>query len=430
MTSGAPGGTTVPRRRRTAIRGIATAIAGAAIALLALAPGAEAKIQYGVVPQDGALPSSNDLDKMAAGGIDSLRVMMPWGIVEQSPGKYDWSQTDAMFRALVEHGIAPYPFLYGTPSWAAENDRRKCSGPVCAIYAPKSAQTRAQFAAFAGAAADRYGVDGDFWKAPSSAVTGLVTSAPAEDPPTTDTDCPVPILCPPPPPPPPPPNEPPPPPSEPPCGCSVAHPITTWQVWNEQNSPKYFAPKAKPNQYAKLVRDTGTAIHAADPSAEVVLGGMWGPNSARHVVMPVEKYFKRFYRTKGIEQSFDSIAIHPYSNGAEDSVRQLEQAREYLDEAGDPKAGLWVSEIGWADGGPKSNPYVKGGKGQARILTRALTAYQHEKRSLHLRGVFWYSWRDKKGGNAICEWCGHSGLRKKNGSEKPAWRAFVRIARG
>ena len=35
-----------------------------------------------------------------------------------------------------------------------------------------------------------------------------------------------------------------------------------------------------------------------------------------------------------------------------------------------------MSEIGWADGGPKSNPYVKGGKGQARILTRALTAYQ------------------------------------------------------
>ena len=89
------------------------------------------------MPQDGALPSANDLDKMAAGGIDSLRVMMPWGIVEQSPGKYDWSQTDAMIRALVEHGIAPYPFLYGTPSWAAEKDRRKCSGPVCAVYAPQ-----------------------------------------------------------------------------------------------------------------------------------------------------------------------------------------------------------------------------------------------------------------------------------------------------
>jgi hypothetical protein len=424
MTSGALGGTTVPARRRTAIGGLGAAIAIAAIGLLVLVPLAGAKIQYGVVPQDGALPSANDLDKMAAGGIDSLRVMMPWGIVEQSPGKYDWSQTDAMFRELIEHGITPYPFLYGTPNWAAEKDKRECSGPVCAIYAPKSAQTRAQFAAFAGAAAGRYGVDGDFWKPASTAVTGVVTDAPVDD------GCTIPILCPPPPPPPPPPNEPPPPPGEPPCGCSEPHPITTWQVWNEQNSPKYFAPEPKPNQYAKLVRDTGTAIHAADPSAEVVLGGMWGPNSARHVVMPVEKYFKRFYRANGIAQSFESIAIHPYSNGAEDSVKQLEQAREYLKEAGDRKAGLWVSEIGWADGGPKSNPYVKGGKGQARILTRALKAYQQKKRSLRLRGVFWYSWRDKKGGSAICEWCGHSGLRKKNGSEKPAWSAFVRIARG
>ena len=162
-----------------------------------------------------------------------------------------------MFRALVEHGIAPYPFLYGTPSWAADKDRRKCSGPVCAIYAPKSAQTRAQFAAFAGAAADRYGVDGDFWKAPSSAVTGLVTNAPAEDPPPPTADCPSRSSAR-RPPPHRPRRPPPPPPTEPPCGCSEAHPITTWQVWNEQNSPKYFAPEAKPNQYAKLVRDTGT----------------------------------------------------------------------------------------------------------------------------------------------------------------------------
>jgi hypothetical protein len=99
-------------------------------------------------------------------------------------------------------------------------------------------------------------------------------------------------------------------------------------------------------------------------------------------------------------------------------------------QAGDRDAGLWVSEIGWAAGGPKSNPYVKGLDGQARILTRALSTYQRKRRSLRLRGVFWYSWRDKKGGDTICEWCGHAGLRAKNGSEKPAWRAFIRLARG
>ena len=146
--------------------------------------------------------------------------------------------------------------------------------------------------------------------------------------------------------------------------------------------------------------------------------------------MPVTQYFKSFYAAKGIAQSFDSIAIHPYANGASESIEQLEQARKAVKKAGDSSAALWVSEIGWAAGGPKSNPYVKGLDGQARILTRALTTYQRKRRSLRLRGVFWYSWRDKKGGDAICEWCGHAGLRAKNGNEKPAWRAFVRLARG
>ena len=91
---------------------------------------------------------------------------------------------------------------------------------------------------------------------------------------------------------------------------------------------------------------------------------------------------------------------------------------------------MWVTEIGWAGARPAGEPLRQGPGGQARVLTRALSAYKRERRSFHLRGVFWYSWRDKQGGDAICEWCGHAGLRAKNGSAKPAWRAFVRVARG
>ena len=248
-------------------------------------------------------------------------------------------------------------------------------------------------------------------------MTGLVTARPPRTP-TTDGSCPLlPIICPPPPPPPPPPTSRRPRRPSPPCGCTVAHPITTWQIWNEQNSPKYFAPKAAPTQLREAPprhgrgdprrrperrgrprRDVGTELGAAGRDAG-------------------HQYLKRFYAVKGIEQSFDSIAIHPYSTGAEDSV---DAARVGARVPSRRPTIPSVGHVGERDRlgrrrAEEATRTSRARQGPGEVLTRALTAYQHKQRSLHLRGVFWYSWRDKKGGNAICEWCGHAGLRKKNG---------------
>ena len=83
-------GTTVPARhsplkRRTA--GIAILVAAALLTLAA--PAGASKLQYGIVPQDGALPSTTDLDMMPGGGIDSLRVMIAGGVGESTQGTYD-----------------------------------------------------------------------------------------------------------------------------------------------------------------------------------------------------------------------------------------------------------------------------------------------------------------------------------------------------
>jgi hypothetical protein len=91
---------------------------------------------------------------------------------------------------------------------------------------------------------------------------------------------------------------------------------------------------------------------------------------------------------------------------------------------------MWITEIGWAAGGPKKEPFNKGKAGQAKILTEAYKGFKHRAGKYNLRGVFWYSWRDKAGGDVICTWCGYSGLRAKNGTAKPAWNAFVKVTRG
>jgi hypothetical protein len=387
---------------------------------------------YGVVPQDGAVPAADDLELMPSGGITGIRLMAHWGSAEPSPGEYQWGTLDAMVRETTNRGITPMLFFYGTPVWATQRDGRDCLELTCTVYPPRSDSTRAAFADFARAAVKRYGPGGDFWKKPSL--------LPLPDPYTEGSglvDCDLlPILCPPDPnepppltPPPPAPPSPVPPPGEPPCGCTEPSPLRVWQVWNEQNSPKYFAPKVSVKLYAKMLKSAGDAIHSVDPGADVMLGGMWGPSNAKNVVMPVKPYLKKLYKIKGVKKTFDSIALHPYSSGPKGSLAALELGRKLVKRAGDRKVGMWVSELGWASGGPKSNPYVKGKKGQARLLKRALGSFEKRSRALKLRGVYWYSWRDMDGGDAICDWCGYAGLRARDGSAKPAWKAFSRVAR-
>jgi hypothetical protein len=63
------------------------------------------------------------------------------------------------------------------------------------------------------------------------------------------------------------------------------------------------------------------------------------------------------------------------------------------------------------------------------MLKQALGKMKSRAGRYGLRGVFWYSWRDKEGGEKICTWCGHAGLRDLDGSPKPAWKAFSKLAK-
>ena len=360
---------------------------------------------YGVVPQDGAVPPSGDLELMAAGGVDQIRLLLHWASVEYVRGNYDWAATDAVVRETTSHGVQPFFFFYGTPAWVSKLDKRKrCRGGDCSLYPPASGKTRRAFAKFAAAAAKRYGPGGDFWGGTSPRTLPALGSAslsePAqrypcvpiplpgctpEEPPPPPPNPPQPGEPPPPPQPTPPPPNPPPPPGQPPCGCTVAQPLRVWQLWNEQNSSKYYAPKVDIADYAKLVKAAGKAIKQVDPQADVILGGTWGPESAKSV-LPITPYLKELYKVKGIERSFDSLAMHPYAANAGASLAQLTAARAAARRAGDRKVGLWVTELGWAADGPASNPYVKGLEGQAKLLTKTLQKYEKSARSSTFAG--------------------------------------------
>jgi hypothetical protein len=383
--------------------------AGTALCLIAIAPAAALRSApagaatdfYGVVTQDGGAPTNGDLDLIRSGGAGSIRLVAHWPTIEANRGTYDWSSLDGAVRAAVGHGLRPIVFLWGTPAWAAASDGYACPSPgACSTYAPASAETRAAFAAFAEAAVRRYGPGGDFWNADSS---GCGVPLPVA----------VPVVC---------PDEP-----GPPCRCDRAAPLRVWQIWNEQNSPTYYAPAPDVAGYAELLAAAASAIRSVDPEAELVLGGMWGPSNGERPVVPVSVYLKRLYRIAGTKSSFDSIAIHPYAANLRGVRNQMRVARRTVRRAGDRKAGTWVTELGWASHGPAESPYVVGLDGQARLLTRSFSLLESRQRAYRLRGVFWYAWRDKAGGSTICDWCANAGLRDNDGSAKPAWDAFVRV---
>ena len=210
-------------------------------------------------------------------------------------------------------GSSPTRSSTGRPRWAAEQDGWPCSGDECAVYPPRSTATKDAFAAFAAAAVERYGPGGEFWSAPVAPARRHVDerrtrpacprpgSSARHPPPTTATAAAA-HRC---------------PPAEPPCGCTERAPdhhladlerAELAQVLRAEGQRSASTPRSS--------RRAGNAIHAVDPAADVILGGMWGPGTAKEVVTPVKPYLKKLYAVNGIEQSFDSIAIHPYAAGA------------------------------------------------------------------------------------------------------------------
>src|SRR3954451_18625393 len=201
-------------------------------------------------------------------------------------------------------------------------------------------------------------------------------------------------------------------------------PIRAWQVWNEPNLPVYWDGKPDAAAYAQLLRVVGHAIHDADPKAEVVTGGI--PDS--RLGIPFEEYVRRLYAA-GAKGSFDTLAIHPYAATDAGVVLAVRDARRRLAAQGDAHLPIWVTELGWASGGPDSEVTV-GEARQADLLERAFGDLAGQAGKLGVRGIVYFNWQDAKpyaGGKDF--WGLHTGLLRRDGTPKPALAAYTHAVR-
>jgi hypothetical protein len=349
------------------------------LALLALALAGAASAQarlprdfFGVVPQ--ASLSDADTKRMRAGGLDVVRTPVFWQSVQPSPrSDYDWSGVDETVAVTARSGLDLLPFLYGTPGWLGRQTRM----PI------DSARQRREWAAFLRAAVERYGPGGEFWLEHSRSSGDFVPP----------------------------------------------RPIRRWQIWNEPNF-FYFATPASPARYARLVRLSHQAIARTDPRAEVILGGLFGnPKERPPRAMDATDFLDRLYAVRGIKQSFDGVALHPYAADAGELRRLTEAVRQVTVRNRDRRAGLYLTEIGWgSQRNPRRVAFEVGLGEQARELRRAYGYLIGRRGRLNLKQVHWFSWKDSRG---ACNFCDSVGLFRggQRFKPKPAWHAFVRIAR-
>ena len=340
---------------------------------------------FGVMPQKGL--SVSDIEHMGEAKVGTLRFGLDWSGIDPSPaaGDYNFAHIDALVGEAAKQNIRLIAILATTPVWVAKdiegsNCRAQGGGTDCAPFAPQTKAGLAAWKTFVTDVAERYGPNGEFWQ---------------QNP-------------------------------------SIPHkPIRVWQVWNEQNSDRFYRPKPNAGKYAKLLVNAHDALASVDSGAEVLLGGMFrSPGGGRKPSIFSEKFLAQLYRIKGIKRYFDGVSIHPYAASVTKVKLQVDLMREAMVDARDSKADVWITEMGWASSGPK-NPLVRGPKGQAKRLKEAFDYFLSQRRKLNLRVIIWYSWEDNRDPEVgLCEWCAGSGLLTENGKEKPSYRAFVRYTGG
>jgi hypothetical protein len=306
------------------------------------------------------------LTAMHAAGVTLLRQVFDWSIIERRKGVYNFSSYDRVVLAAARRGIEIMPILFNPPSYLSARPR---GSHVHGTYPPKSLSS---IAAFAQAAVRWYGPGGRFWAAHKT-VTAL--------------------------------------------------PIRIWQIWNEPNLNVYWLPKPSATQYVSMLAAAAPAIHALDPGAEVVSGGI--PQSK----LGVELFtYLRALLHAGAAKWLNTLGVNAYSHTAAGMIALLREVRSTLNAAGDSSLAIRVTEFGWSDAGPGSD-FRLTPTGQATQIGLVLHDFAAERSALDLRGFVYFGWRDAKPYRGAPDFWGlHTGLLKLNGTPKPALAAFSKAA--
>ena len=303
------------------------------------------------------------LTQVAATGVRTLRHVFEWADLEPLPGIYKFDAYDAYVGDAARHGFTVQPILFNPPAFRSS---RPVTGAARGVYPPRS---NAEFGAFAARVVDRYGPGGSFW---------------AEHPEIP------------------------------------RRPVTTWQVWNEPHLSFYWPTGPDPAGYTAMLKAVSAAIKGADPSAEVLPA----PLSPSNLGIPIKEFIQGMYDA-GAASAFDTLAVNPYAQAADQVLELMLELRALADRNGDGGTPMRVTELGWATGGPES-PFKVTHDAQADLIKVTWGTLVRHRAQLGLKGLVYYSWRDLAPYVApFQDYFGlHTGLLERDGRPKPGLFSF------
>ena len=208
--------------------------------------------------------------------------------------------------------------------------------------------------------------------------------------------------------------------------------VHVFEVWNEPNLEAFWPSGPDGAEYAAMLRAAYPAIHAADPSARVLLGGL----------SPRDSYdFMSSVYAAGGAPYFDDAAYHVYPasdpdscwNGSDgrpafDTWCALDEFRRIMVANGDGAKGVWITEYGYstcANADAACHGVGLGESAQAAYLVRMQQKWDTPSYA-YVRSTFLYQFRDWTGDAAISpgDWNENLGIVRRDFTPKPAYAAI------
>jgi hypothetical protein len=307
----------------------------------------------------------DNLERLRSVGVGLVRQTFDWARIEPAPGRYDLSFYDSYVAELAKRRLRLLPILFNPPPFRSSAP----ANPRRGTYPPRRPADMGKFAAVL---ARRYGRGGGFW----------------------DEHPRLPRLA-----------------------------VRSWQVWNEPNLPVYWPSGPDAREYVALLRATARGIRRVDPGAEIVTAGL--PDSRLGV--PLRDYVAAMYAA-GAADAFDVLALNLFGRDARGLVEGIETVREVAAANGDDPA-VWLTELGWATGGPPSDFLVSETR-QAELLEETVLALARRRDELRIRGVVYFNWRDSTPYAGGRDFFGlHTGLLRLDGEAKPALSSYKKVVK-
>jgi hypothetical protein len=207
--------------------------------------------------------------------------------------------------------------------------------------------------------------------------------------------------------------------------------VRAWEIWNEENSPGFWAPAPDATRYVALLDATAAAIRSVDPGAFIISGGLTATLTLKGAVDT--RLFLEQMCALGANRVVDAVGYHPYTypylatfSGtwatAWNKIAQTPVSiASILAQYGTPDLPVWLTEYG----APSTSSTVAGASDTAQVTEArqaqiAASAVSAVVSSTSIGALFWYTDQDLPGSRPV----DHYGLRSADGTAKPAFTAL------